>query len=194
MPSPRSVSDARAAIAVTLTTVARVPVMVATPLEPALAERIAACDARIELLYDPALLPPTRYPCDHHGDAGFRRDAEGERRWSELLGRAEVVLGIPGEDPDQLGAAVREHAGIRWVQGMAAGAGEQVAEAALSEEELGRVVFTSASGVHVVPLAEFTLMGILAFRRGLPRLADAARRREWRDHEPVPELRGATAL
>jgi phosphoglycerate dehydrogenase-like enzyme len=168
--------------------------MVATPLEPELAERIAACDPRVELLYDPSLLPPPRYPCDHHGEAGFRLDEDGEARWADLLGRAEVVFGIPREDPRCLAAAIRENAGIRWVQAMAAGAGEQVAATGLTEDELRRVVFTSASGVHAVPLAEFAMMGLLVFRRSVPRLVESARERVWRDHEPVAELRGATAL
>jgi hypothetical protein len=52
-----------------------VPVLIASPLEEQLAAEIAAVDVRIDLLYDPALLPPPRYVCDHDGDARFRRDA-----------------------------------------------------------------------------------------------------------------------
>src|SRR5689334_15852157 len=43
-------------------------VMVATPLDSLLVERVAAVDARVEVLFDPALLPPERFPSDHKGD------------------------------------------------------------------------------------------------------------------------------
>jgi phosphoglycerate dehydrogenase-like enzyme len=62
-----------------------------------------------------------------------------------------------------------------------------------SAAELSRVLITRAGGVHVVPLAEFAIFGLLAFTKGLPRLlADKAERR-W-DHYPVVELAGATLL
>ena len=43
----------------------RVRVLIASPLEAELAERIAAADPRVELLYAPELLPVPRYQCDH---------------------------------------------------------------------------------------------------------------------------------
>ncbi|MGH2866468.1 MAG: D-2-hydroxyacid dehydrogenase, partial [Solirubrobacteraceae bacterium] len=63
----------------------------------------------------------------------------------------------------------------------------------LTEEELERVVVTSASGVHAGPLAEFCLMGLLHFIKGVPRLSADQRAHHW-DHYPVAELRGNTVL
>ena len=51
----------------------RARVVIATPLEKDLVERIAATDPRVEVLHEPSLLPPARYPFDHKGDPGFRR-------------------------------------------------------------------------------------------------------------------------
>src|SRR5437763_349031 len=56
-----------------------------------------------------------------------------------------------------------------------------------------RVVIASASGVHAVPLAEWALLGLLAFTKGLPRLRRDAAARHW-DHYPMAELRGQTLL
>lgn len=172
---------------------ARVRVMIATPLEQELVERIAATDPRVEVLHDPSLLPPTRYPCDHGGDPGFRRDAAGERRWGELLARAEVLFGIPGDSPQGLAAAVRELPRLRWVQATSAGAGEQARAAGLAAADLERVAVTTAAGVHAGPLAEFCLFGLLAFAKGWRRLARDQQQRRW-DHYAVGELRGRTAL
>lgn len=171
----------------------RVTVAIATPLERELVAQIGAVDRRLEVLYQPDLLPAVRYPGDHQGVEEFSRDPAAERRWQELLGSAEVLFGIPSDSPAGLAAVLRSSSRLRWVQGTAAGTGEQIKAAGLSEEELERVVVTSASGVHVGPLAEFCLMGLLHFIRGVPRLQADQLAHRW-DHYPVAELRGGTVL
>ena len=170
-----------------------VPVAIATPIEAELVASIRAVSDRVSVLYRPELLPPTRYPDDHRGVEGFRRDAHDQARWQEMLARAEVLFGIPGDSPEGLAAAVRGSTRLRWIQGTAAGTGEQLKAARLGEDELERVAVTSASGVHVGPLAEFCLFGLLAFTKGLPRLQADQRAQRW-DHYPVAELRGRTLL
>jgi phosphoglycerate dehydrogenase-like enzyme len=164
-----------------------------TPLQPQLASEIGAELADYQVCYEPELLPPVRYPCDHRGQDGFRRTAAGQRRWTQLLGEAEVTFGIPGDDPDQLRQLVRESARLRFVQATSAGAGQQIAAAGLSDDDLARVAIATSSGVHAGPLAEFALLGILAFARGLPRLQDDRAARKW-DHYPVRDVAGRTAL
>jgi phosphoglycerate dehydrogenase-like enzyme len=168
-------------------------VLIATPLEPELVRRIEHGEPRATVLYEPELLPPPRYPCDHRGADGFQRDEAGERRWRELLDRAEVLFGIPGESPEELARVVREHSGVRWIQAMYAGAGQQVRAAGLTPEELERVAVTTTSGVHAGPLAEFAMLGLLTFTKDLPRLLRDKRRRHW-DHYPMRELAGQTLL
>ncbi len=167
--------------------------VIATPLERALVDSIDAADPRVAVVHHPELLPPTRYPGDHRGTDDFARSDEDERRWREMIAGAQVLLGIPGDSPQGLADAVRRSPGLRWVQATAAGAGQQVGAARLSAEELRRVSVTSASGVHAVPLAEFSLLGILAFVKGLPRLLEDKAQRRW-DHYPTAELRGRTLL
>jgi len=166
---------------------------IVTPIDPELVEPIRAVAEGVEVLYEPDLLPPVRFPGDHQGVAEFFRDVERERRWQELLGSAEVLLGLPGDSPAGLAAVVRDNPRLRWVQGTAAGTGEQVKAAGLTEEELERVVITSASGVHVGPLAEFCLLGLLHFTKDVPRLRNDQAAHHW-DHYPVPELRDSTLL
>lgn len=171
----------------------RVRVMVATPLEEGLVREIERADPRVEVLYDPALLPPPRYPSDHKGDESFRRDAAGERRWEEMLGRAELLFSIPGDSAEGLRDAVRHSPNLRWIQATSAGAGEKVREAGLSPEELDRVAITTSSGVHAGPLAEFCVFGLLAFTKGLPRLLRDKEEKRW-DHYPMRELKDRTVL
>ena len=171
----------------------RVRVVIAGPLQPELVESIGHADSRIQVDYEPDLLPPTRYPNDHRGVDDFRRTPEDEKRFWEMIARAEVLFGIPGDSPEGLAEAVRAAPGLRWVQATSAGAGEQVSSAGLSDEELRRVAVTSAAGVQAGPLAEFALLGLLAFTKDLPRLLADQRARRW-GHYPVDELAGRTLL
>jgi phosphoglycerate dehydrogenase-like enzyme len=171
-----------------------VPVVIATPVEPELVDRVRAVDDRLDVRFEPDLLPPPRYPCDHIGDPDWRRTPEQQQRFTELVAGAEVLFGFPREDPAQIAWAVRTAPNLRFVQAIFAGAGQQLAQAGLTEEELERIQWTSSSGVHATPLAEWSIFGILAFAKGLPRLERDRRERVWREHFPVPELRGMTVL
>lgn len=171
----------------------RVEVMIATPLEEELVKEIGREVPGVELLFDRTLLPPPRYPSDHKGDESFKRDAAGETRWKEMLSRAEILFGVPGDSADGLVQAARHAPILRWIQATSAGAGEQVRAADLSPEEAERVTVTTASGVHATPLAEFCMFGILAFAKSLPLLLRDQRLKRW-DHYPTRELRGGMAL
>jgi len=171
----------------------RTQVLIASPLEAELAARIQAADPRAEVLFEPDLLPPARYPGDHRGDPSFARDAEGEARWRALLDRAEVLFGVPEDSTEGLAEVVNGLPRLRWVHATSAGAGEQVGKAGLSPDALKRVVITTSSGVHAVPLAEFAILGLLAVAKELPRLIEDQRARAWPEvRRPVRELSGQT--
>lgn len=166
-------------------------VLIASPLADEHAERIARVDDRIELHFDPSIVPAARFMGDIAGD--FAPDPD---RWAELLGRAEVLFGIPESSAQGLVDAVRAGPNLRWVQARNAGAGQHVAQAIdIDREAVERVAITTASGVHAIPLAEFTLLGLLAFAKRLPRMQSDKARRRWPDQEqPSGELRGQTLL
>src|SRR5690348_12533482 len=168
-------------------------VVIATPIEPELVERIRAVDDRLDVAYDAELLPRPRWASDHIGDPAFVRTPEQEARFTELVASAEIVLGYPREDPAQIAWLVRTAPGLRWVQATFAGAGQQLAAARLSREDVDRIMWTSSVGIHATPLGEWALFGILALTKGLPRLAAAKRARRWA-HYPVDEARGTTVL
>ena len=167
--------------------------MIASPLEAELVARLRGVDERLDVRFEPELLPQPRYPSDHHGEDGFERTPEQEERFTDLVAGAEVLFGIPAESPERLAWAVRTSPRLRFVQATAAGAGQQVRRAELTAEELERVAISSASGVHAVPLAEWSIFGLLAFAKGLPRLRRDAVARAWA-HYPTSELRGQTLL
>jgi len=172
---------------------ARTQVMIASPLEAELVARIRRADPRVEVLWEPDLLPPARYPADHGGDPAFRRDRADEARWRAMLDRAEVLFGVPGDSVDALAEVVTGAPRIRWIHATSAGAGEWVRRANLAPEDLERVAITTSSGVHAVPLAEFAILGLLAIAKELPRLVTDQRAKVWPEvRQPLRELHGQT--
>lgn len=171
----------------------RIPLVITSYLQPELVDRLRTVDERLDVRCEPELLPPPRYPSDHIGEPGWSRTPEQEQRFADLVASAVIMFGFPREDPALLAWAVRHAPGLRYVQCTFAGAGQQVRAAELTVDELSRIQFASSAGVHATPLAEWSLCGLLALRKGLLRLQAAARERRW-DHDPVPELRGETLL
>jgi len=104
-----------------------------------------------------------------------------------------VLFGVPEDSTEGLAEVVNGLPRLRWVHATSAGAGEQVRKAGLSPEALKRVVITTSSGVHAVPLAEFAILGLLAMAKELPRLIEDQRARAWPEvRRPVRELSGQT--
>jgi phosphoglycerate dehydrogenase-like enzyme len=130
-------------------------VMIASPLEP---EHVAtiqcALPSHVELLHEPALLPPTRYTGDHVGPPGFRRTPEQEQRWQEVSASADIAFDFPYTDRPPHTCAPN----LKWVQTTSAGVGQLATRLGIAP---GQMIITTASGVHARPLAEFVFMVLL---------------------------------
>ena len=168
-------------------------VLIASPLGPRLAQRIAETDDRIELTYLPDLIPRARWRGDDVGEDGAPPE---DPRWEAPLQRAEVLFGIPGGSPEGLLDAARRAPALNRVQARNAGAGEQLGGALrLAPGELQHLVVTTTSGVHAGPLAEWALFGLLAFAKDLPALLADQRERHWPSvQRSARELRDRTLL
>lgn len=173
---------------------ARLRVVVATPLSEAHCKRIESLEPRVEMIRDQSLLPPMRHPADFAGDPSFSRTPEEQARFDALVDSAEVLYGIPDVSPAALKRTLDANPTLRWVQIMAAGGGGQVAAAAPDAEQLKRVVFTTAAGVHGAPLAEFAVFGILAGAKTLPRLMAQQRAHEWSGRWTMGQVSEQTIL
>ena len=171
----------------------RVVVAIATPLEPELVTRIKLVDERLYVRYQPDLCPPHHVPHEQHRSVDFHRTEAQQSRWKKMLNDAEIVFGVPDDSPSVLVDLAKTNPGLTWVQTTAEASGESVRSARLTAEELERVRFTGAPGVHAVPLAEFAMFGVLAFAKQLPRLLTDARSRRF-DHYVMNELAGQTLL
>lgn len=174
-------------------TVDRLRVVVAAPLSAADAARIVELEPRIDLVYEPALLPPMRHAADFAGDPEFRRTTEQQRAFDDLVDSADVLYGILDVDSAALARAVRANPRLRWVQTMAAGGGAQVRAAGLSTAELDRVAFTTSAGAHGGPLAEFAVFGVFAAPR-ISRLSAQKSAHAWTGRWTMRQVSDLTVL
>jgi glyoxylate/hydroxypyruvate reductase len=165
---------------------ASVSVLVASPLEADHVARIEAADSRLRLLYEPDLLPVPRYPCDH---SGLPRDLTAAQldRWARLRAQADVSFDFDWQSPAEMAKLCPR---LGWVQGTSAGIGGFLERTGLAHSDL---VFTTAAGVHGTPLAEFALLGLLHFAKGMPTLARWQRQQHWERHTSGT-LAGTTAV
>lgn len=163
-----------------------VRVLIASPLEADLVARVARVDPRLEVLHEPDLLPVPRYPSDHGGTRP-ELTAPQQARWAALLGSAEVSLDPDWQQPAEL--ATRAPA-LRWVQATSAGIGQFLERTGLDRSGIS---FTTAAGVHAVPLAEFALTGVLHFAKGVPLLLARQRERHW-ERYATGSVRGRRAV
>jgi phosphoglycerate dehydrogenase-like enzyme len=152
-------------------TQARHTICITSPLELDLVERLRMVDpARVTVLYEPELMPPLRYVCDHGGDPSFKRDADQLARFRAGIARADILFDLPAAA--DLAFAEK----LRWVQTSSTGVGPKVAQLGLDKTD---VIITTARGVHAGPLAEFVFMALLAHFRGLHHLAEEQRAHRW---------------
>jgi phosphoglycerate dehydrogenase-like enzyme len=172
----------------------RLSVAIAAPVPPDVPELLLQREPRIELRYDPDVLPPMRHPADFAGDPSFTRTTEQQRRYEELLDGADALYGIPDVDAAALRRVVEANPHLRWVHTMAAGGGATVQAAGLTDEQLNKIIFTSSAGVHSGPLAEFAIFGVLAGAKDLPRLARQQSARVWSGRWMMGQLAEQTVL
>jgi len=138
--------------------------------------------------YHPDLLPRARYPADHTG-APLERSPADEARWRDLLGAATILFDFDPTHRDDLPELAPR---VRWVQATSAGIGQFVRRTRYAERWPG-AVFTTASGVHARPLAEWSLLAMLSHVRGLLQIREAQARRRW-ERFAGSDLEGRTAL
>ncbi|WP_210496889.1 D-2-hydroxyacid dehydrogenase [Microvirga antarctica] len=162
-------------------------VFITSPLESEHVEYIRqSSPAGVEVVFEPDLLPQTRYIADHKGRDDFKRTALQERRWREALGRATILWDFPTGREGERGLALAPN--VEWVQTTSSGVGQHIHALGLAESN---IVVTTARGVHADPLAEFALFIMLAHVKDLARLQREQSARRW-ERYCCSELSGKT--
>lgn len=124
-------------------------------IEPEFVERFRQVDARLNVIYEPNLVPAPRYAGDHTGHP-LTRTPEDEKHWQELLANADILLEFDKTHKKDMPELTPR---VRWVQSTSTGIGQFVHDNEY-DKRMPNAVFT-VSGVHGQPLAEFVIMSLL---------------------------------
>jgi glyoxylate/hydroxypyruvate reductase len=157
--------------------------LIASYLEPEHVERIRQVDPRLNVIYEPDLLPISRYPGDHYNR--IDRTPEQQDRWRALMGQADILFDFDYSNFQEL-PDLAPH--VRWVQCTSAGIGQAVRRYGY-DTRMPNTIFTTASGVHAGPLAEFCIMAMLMHNKGAGRLIRDQQRKHWERYAGT-DLRG----
>jgi len=160
--------------------------LIASYLEPKHVERLRQVDPRVRVVYEPELLAPPRYAADHTG-GDWQRSPDQEARWRELLAQANIMFDFDYRHRSDLPDLAPN---VRWIQSTSAGIGQFVVRQGY-HTRMPNTVFTTASGVHSRPLAEFCIMAMLMHNKGLPRMLRDQRRKHWERYAGT-DLEGRT--
>ena len=166
----------------------RINVLIASFLEQEYVNTIASVNPRINVLYEPHLLRPPRYPADHTG-AVRERNPTDEAQWRALLTTADVLFDFDQTHRKDLPELAPN---VRWIQGTSSGIGQFV-NAMDYGARMPNTIFTKASGVHAQPLAEFCLLVMLMFRKSLRRVVRDQSRKHWERYAGT-DLQGRTVI
>lgn len=147
-------------------------VLIATYLEPEFVEQIEREVPQVEVINRPDLLGPKRFTADHSSKAV--RTPEQEAEWRALLAQAEILWDFDHENAPDLPDLAPN---LKWIQGTSAGIGQYVKR--LGYPERTDWIFTTSSGVHARPLAEFCMMAMLMFAKNFVYLRSEQQAHHW---------------
>src|SRR5262249_42503139 len=133
-------------------------VLIASFLEPEHVEQIRREVPQVEVIYRPELVGKPTYVAEHTARA--QRTPEQEAEWNKLLGEAEILFDFDATHRNDLPELAPN---VKWIQATSAGIGQFVKNTGYAERT--KWVFTTASGVHARPLAEFAIMAMLMFAK-----------------------------
>jgi phosphoglycerate dehydrogenase-like enzyme len=160
-----------------------VKVLIASPLEPELVDRITAVDPRLEVMYRSDLLGTPRYAADHFPPIS-RTPAQADE-WAALLAQAEVIFDV---DQPSIPNFLERAPKVRWIQASSSGIGEWVRRLGIVDSP---ILATNAAGIHAVPLAEFVVFVMLYFAKNWPRMVAEQRAHQW-ERCAIETLEGKT--
>lgn len=162
----------------------RLTVLIASYLEPEYVNQIRAEVPEIDLIYRPDLLGTPRYVADHV--SRIDRTLEQETEWQSLLAKADILFDFDHTHREDIADLAPN---VKWLQASSAGIGQFVKRMGYAQKT--DWIFTTSSGVHARPLAEFCIMAMTMFSKNFLLMQAGKEQKHW-ERYGNSELAGKT--
>ncbi len=150
----------------------KLKVLIASYLDPRLVDVIRERVPEVRVIYRPDLLYEPKHATDHSSLSP--RTSEQETEWKGLLASADILFDFDRSHLEDLPDIARN---LKWIQATSAGIGQFVRSKGYADRT--NWIFTTASGVHIRPLAEFVIMSMLIFTKDYFRVQDQQAKKVW---------------
>ncbi len=147
-------------------------VLITSYLDSSLVEIIRKRVPKVEIIYRPDLLYSPKHATDHTSVAP--RTPEQEAEWKGLLANAEILFDFDHSHVNDLPELAPK---LKWIQATSAGIGQFVRSRGYADRT--NWIFTTASGVHIRPLAEFVMLSMLIFSKNYFRVEEQQSKKIW---------------
>jgi len=152
-------------------------IFITSPLEQEYVEIIRSVSPdKVNVIYDPDILPPPRFLADHKGEENFRRTPEQEQRWLANLSIADILWDFPATSADGPSGEIPSAPNVKWVQTTSSGVGQTVKNLGLQKSD---IQITTARGIHARPLTEFVFHALLSHFKQRSYLEQEQRAHRW---------------
>jgi glyoxylate/hydroxypyruvate reductase len=158
--------------------------LITSYLEPELVERVRREFPQVNVVFRPDLIGAPRYIADH--TSLIQRTPEQEAEWRSLLAQADILFDFDATHREDLPDLAPR---VKWIQATSAGIGQFVKRMKYADRT--DWVFTTASGAHARPLAEFVIFSMLYFAKDYEYLHREKEAQHWARY-CTSELAGRT--
>ena len=159
-------------------------VLIASYLDPSLVDMIRKRVPQVDVIYRQDLLYTPKHANDH--STLPPRTTEQTKEWNTLLASADILFDFDRSHWDDLPEVATN---LKWIQATSAGIGQLVRSRGYLDRT--KWIFTTASGVHIRPLAEFVIMSMLMFAKDYFRIQKQQSNKVW-EYYTAYELRDYT--
>lgn len=147
-------------------------VLITSYLDPRLVELIRDKVPQVTVIFRPDLLYEPKHAADH--TSVTPRTPEQEIEWRQLLASADILFDFDHSHVNDLPELAPR---VKWIQATSAGIGQFVRFRGYAEKT--NWTFTTASGVHIRPLAEFVVMSMLMYAKDYFQVQKQQSEKKW---------------
>ena len=138
-------------------------IAIGTYLEPELVNVISQALPNLSIVYEPEILPPPRYKCDHSAPARELTDKE-LNKWLAATSNVDAYFDFDWYKPSEM---IKRNPNVKWIQATSAGIGSFMKRSGLDLEDSKAKKNLKATEIQVQGVGGITYAQLVAVAKAL---------------------------